>query len=581
LVITLLAVIAVGWFSVRSGRNFYFERTREDLELRARLLTSRLPADFPNTDSDSLQRFCTTLKRISLSRITLIARDGRVLGDSDAAPEQMENHASHPEVRMALTGQPSFDVRYSITVHKNMMYFALPIRRGSEVAGVLRTSVPLTAFQTVVRALIWQIALGAIVVFVLAGILTLVLSERVSRPIREMAHGAQRYGLGDFSQKIRPPDTVELASLSEALNRMAVDLDLKIREIMIQRNEQQAILASMTQGVICVDSDERILFVNRTAQELLRIKGEGAKGRLLQACVRSSEIQRFVQQVLSSDQPPDMQEFRLPIYDNLVLQISGSSLLDSRGERIGALVVLNDVTRLRELEMVRKQFVANVSHELKTPITTIKGYVETLCDGALEDPEHARSFLERIAYNTERLDKIIEDLLSLSRIEQDVDRGQVKLVPGNLHDIVQSAIRAVSDKAKAHGIRIAFPQYEIIATPIVSRVNPTLLEQAMVNLLDNAIKYSEPGQLVQIEIITKEHLAEIRVRDHGCGIQAEHLPRLFERFYRVDKGRSRELGGTGLGLAIVKHIVEAHNGRVDVESTLGEGSIFTISIPMA
>jgi two-component system phosphate regulon sensor histidine kinase PhoR len=337
----------------------------------------------------------------------------------------------------------------------------------------------------------------------------------------------------------------------------------------------------MTQGVICVDSDERILFVNRTAQELLRIKGEGAKGRLLQACVRSSEIQRFVQQVLSSDQPPDMQEFRLPIYDNLVLQISGSSLLDSRGERIGALVVLNDVTRLRELEMVRKQFVANVSHELKTPITTIKGYVETLCDGALEDPEHARSFLERIAYNTERLDKIIEDLLSLSRIEQDVDRGQVKLVPGNLHDIVQSAIRAVSDKAKAHGIRIAFPQYEIIATPIVSRVNPTLLEQAMVNLLDNAIKYSEPGQLVQIEIITKEHLAEIRVRDYGCGIQAEHLPRLFERFYRVDKGRSRELGGTGLGLAIVKHIVEAHNGRVDVESTLGEGSIFTISIPMA
>ena len=581
LAITLVAIIATGWFSERSMHRFYLAHTREDLAVRARLLLRDLPATFPSTNPDSLQQFCRLQSEVVLSRITLIDRNGRVIGDSDADPRYMENHASHPEVKEALAGQPKFDVRYSGTLHRDMMYLALPVRRGFEVVGVLRTALPLTTFQNAIRALLWEIVLGAIVVSFLAAILTVVFSERVSRPIREMARGAQRYGAGDFSHKIYPPDTLELASLSEVLNRMAADLDVKIHEITAQRNEQQAILASMTQGVICVDSDERILFVNRTAQKLLGIADEGAKGRLLQACVRSTEIQRFVQQVSSADASPDMREFTLPTYHNLVLQINGSPLLDSSGNRIGALIVLNDVTRLRELEMVRKQFVANVSHELKTPITAIKGYVETLHDGALEDPEHARAFLERVAHNADRLNTIIEDLLSLSRIEQDVDRGQVKLLPGNLHDIVQSAILAASEKAKARNIRIVFPQLETVAAEIVGMVNATLLEQAVINLLDNAIKYSEPGQQVEVEIEAKEHHAEIRVRDHGCGISAEHLPRLFERFYRVDKGRSRELGGTGLGLAIVKHIVQAHNGQVTVESSPEVGSTFTISIPPA
>jgi two-component system phosphate regulon sensor histidine kinase PhoR len=576
-----VAVLATGWFSVRSMQSFFLAHTRQDLELLTQLLLRDLPTTFPDTNSDSLQQFCTLRSTAARSRITLIDNTGRVLGDSDADPQYMENHASHPEVGKALAGHPTFDVRYSITLHREMMYFALPIRKGAEIAGVLRTALPLTTFQQAVHSLLWEIALGAIIVSLLATVLTILLSERVSRPIREMARGAERYGAGDFSQKLHPSDTAELALLSVTLNRMATDLDSKIREITAQRNEQHAILASMTQGVICVDMEERILFVNRTAQELFGIDQDQARGRLLQASVRSTEIQRFIQHILSTGETPDMREFTLPTYRNLVLQIGGSPLFDSTGERMGALVVLNDVTRLRELEVLRKQFVANVSHEIRTPVTAIKGYVETLRDGALEDSEHARAFLERIAHNTDRLDKIISDLLSLSKIEQDAERGQIKLVPGNLHDIVQSAILTVSEKAKARGIHIVFPQSESVSPDFVSMVNATLLEQAVVNLLDNAIKYSEAGQQVEVEIMAKENSAEIRVRDHGCGISAEHFPRLFERFYRVDKGRSRELGGTGLGLAIVKHIVQAHNGQVSVESQPEVGSVFTISIQLA
>jgi two-component system phosphate regulon sensor histidine kinase PhoR len=577
--VTLAAVAAIGWLSARAMRTFYLSQTRDALELRARLLAAELPDEFPDVAPDSLQRFCTTLGGEASARITLIDRAGRVLGDSYADPRRMENHLTHPEVRQALGGTLSFDVRYSITVHRDMMYLAMPIRRGGKVTGVLRTALPLTVFEESLRILMRTIVVGGILVVVLASLLTVVLSRWVSQPIRAMAEGAQRFGAGDFSRKLYLPKTAELAALAETLNGMADTLNEKFRELVRQRNEQHAILASLSEGVIGVDADERILLMNREAEHLLGVDGQWARGRLLQRCARSSEVQQFVQEILAGSSVPEPREILLPAHDNLVLQISGSVLYDAVGEKIGALIVLNDMTRLKRLESLRKDFVANVSHELKTPITAIKGYVETLREGALEDKEHARLFLERVALNAERLDAIVDDLLSLSRIEQDTDRGEVRLLPGNVNDVVQSAVLAVGEKAQERRLEVVFPAEAKSSPAMVAPIHSTLLEQAVINLLDNAIKYSEPDSRVEVDIILHEGEIEIRVRDYGIGISADHLPRLFERFYRVDKGRDRQQGGTGLGLAIVKHIAEAHRGRVAVISTAGMGSTFSIFVP--
>ena len=388
--------------------------------------------------------------------------------------------------------------------------------------------------------------------------------------------GAERYATGDFTQKVDLPDSAELATLGETLNKMAEELDTKIRELTSQRNEQESVLASMGEGVIAVGADDRILFMNRAAQELLGAEGGRTKGRLVQEYVRSSELQQFIGRMLSDVEIPAPREISLPTRANQILQVSGSFLREPGGMQFGILVVLNDITRLRQLEGLRKEFVANVSHELKTPITTIKGFVETLREGALEDTDYAQTFLERISRNVERLNAIIDDLLNLSRIERDTDQSEIKLLPGNVGDIVRSAIAACAPLAEERQIKIIVPRLEEIPT----QINGILLEQAVINLLDNAIKYSDSAHEVEVEVERVNGAAEIRIRDHGVGISEEHLPRLFERFYRVDKARSRKLGGTGLGLAIVKHIVQAHRGKVDVQSALGEGSTFTISIPI-
>ncbi|HEY3296091.1 MAG TPA: ATP-binding protein [bacterium] len=576
LAITLLAVLATGWFATHSLREFFLQHTRGDLELRARLVMRDLPPTFPATEADSLQRLCLTLRDISGSRITMIGPDGRVLGDSDADPRLMENHASHPEVHTALRGEPEFDVRFSATMRQNMMYFALPVRRGTEIVGVVRAALPLTSFDEALSDMIERIILGVIGVAVMAALITYLLSRRISRPIVALVDGARRYATGDFSHTLDLPDSAELASLAETLNHMARELDAKIRELTTQRNEQDAVLASMGEGVIAVGRDEHILFMNPAAEELLGADRERAKGRLLQEYVRSSELQQFIRRTLTEEEMPAPREISLPSRANHVLQVSGSLLRGPDGTQPGVLVVLNDITRLRQLEGLRREFVANVSHELKTPITTIKGFVETLREGALEDKDYARTFLERISRNVDRLNAIIDDLLNLSRIERDTGQSDVKTTPGSVADVVRSAVTACFPLAEERRIALRMGRCEELTAPI----NATLLEQAVVNLLDNAIKYSEEHQEVEVDLYRAGNSARIVVRDHGVGISAEHLPRLFERFYRVDKARSRKLGGTGLGLAIVKHIAQAHKGHVEVESTPGAGSMFTITLPM-
>jgi len=409
---------------------------------------------------------------------------------------------------------------------------------------------------------------------VLAAWISLLISRRIIRPIEEMKKGTDRFADGDLAHRLAVPDSEELSSLAEALNQMAAQLDRRIKTIVSQRSELETVLASMLEGVVAIDNEERVINVNAAAASFFDCNPEDCPGRNLQEILRNSALQLFVRKSISSKVP---KEDDISLYHNgeKTLHLQSSPLLDANKEQIGTLVMFNDVTQLRRLEDMRRDFVANVSHEIKTPLTAIKGFVETLRLGEVDKPEESERFLGIIQKHVDRLSFIVEDLLSLSRIEQEDERKAIQIEKGKILDVFQSAIQICRSKAEEKKIKINL----ICNEQLNSSFDSSLLEQAVVNLLDNAIKYSEPNSTIHLKANLKDSEVKIIVEDRGIGIAKKHLPRLFERFYRVDKARSRNLGGTGLGLAIVKHIAQAHGGNVTVESTLGEGSMFTIHLP--
>jgi len=456
-----------------------------------------------------------------------------------------------------------------------MMYVAVPLPRGGAIAGALRASVSLALVEGSLRGMYVRIFVGGIVVTALAALASLAVARKINRPLSDLREGVRRFGQEGLSHRLPVSQVEEVGSLAEVMNEMAERLEDRIRTEVRQINEQEAVFSSMVEGLVVVDPAERVTRLNRSAARLLGVAPEAVLGKSLQEIVRSPYLQEFVTKTLSTVDPVEGDIVIRGHQGDRFLQAHGAPLLDDAGKKIGAVVVLNDVTRLQRLEGVRRDFVANVSHELKTPITSIKGFVETLRDGAIRKPGDAEKFLEIVAKQADRLNSIIEDLLLLSRVEQDAREEKVALESARLKGVILEAVQVCEPKAHARDIRISVNCPE----GIVVRINAALLEQAIINLVDNAIKYSEPGCPVSIDAEELSSEVVIRVADKGCGIEAEHLSRIFERFYRVDKARSRKLGGTGLGLSIVKHIVQAHNGTVTVESAPGAGTTFSIHLP--
>jgi two-component system phosphate regulon sensor histidine kinase PhoR len=409
----------------------------------------------------------------------------------------------------------------------------------------------------------------------IAALIGIYISRRISRPLEEMRRGAERFARGELTERLRVRGSEEIAALATAMNSTAYELDQRMRTVVRQHNEQEAVLASMVEGVLAVDTSERIIRINRAAAALIGVTPEEVKGRSIQEAIRKADLQRFVRRALSARDPVEG-DIVLHGNEDLYLQAHGSMLRGESGQELGALIVLNDVTRLRRLENVRRDFVANVSHELKTPITAIKGFVETLQEGAIADPDSAKQFLEIMMRQADRLNDIIDDLLILARIEQDSDQQELPLTAMSLATVINAAVQACANLAAEKKVSVEHLCPPDLRIP----VNAPLLEQALINLLTNAIKYSPQQGRVLLKASHADGKTTIHVRDWGCGIDQVHLPRLFERFYRADKARSRKLGGTGLGLAIVKHIAQAHGGEVTVISTPGEGSTFSLQIPL-
>jgi len=575
LAILLLVLLGLTWHFSRSLHDFYIEETASNLNARARLVEFQMAGRLAGADRPALDRLCKELGRQAATRITLLLPSGEVLGDSEEDPARMENHADRPEVRTALAGGVGRATRFSFTLQQEMMYVALPVFADGRVEGVVRAAMAMTAIDRTLRALYLKMVLGGLAAVAAAALLSLFLSRRISRPLEEMRRGAERFARGELERRLTIGGSEEICGLAETMNQMAAHLDDRIRTVLRQRNEQEAVLASMVEGVLAVDLEERILRLNSAASRLLGVRPDQAEGRRIQEVVRKADLQRFVARALANREPVEGDIVLREAGVERFLQAHGTVLRGAQGQEIGALVVLNDVTRLRRLEDLRRDFVANVSHELKTPITAIKGFVETLLDGAAEDPDNARRFLQIITRQADRLNAIIDDLLDLSRIEQEAEKGGLSLARGPLRPVLEAAIQACSVSAREKSLRIALH----CSAELEAQINAPLLEQAVVNLLTNAIKYSGPEGRVVVDAARLGDKVMIKVQDWGCGIAPEHLPRLFERFYRVDKARSRKLGGTGLGLAIVKHIVQNHGGEVVVHSTPGEGSSFTLVLP--
>lgn len=439
----------------------------------------------------------------------------------------------------------------------------------------LNTILPATLILLFVLGLLFMSnpIIMTIVLSANAGILFLYLISIISikNRISQINQELQNFASRPQQKKLTTPSEPNLAKLTDSINQVLDENWHQITVLEHQKNELEFMVSSLDEAVLVIDAEEHILRINQAGCELFNTADDHCIGKTIQEIIRQPELHQFIRKTLAFGIPAE-EEIVLNGPETRYLQTQGKSLISENKTIIGALIVFNDITKIKKLENLRRDFVANVSHELKTPITTIKGYVETLIDDNFQDREQSVKFLDIILRNSDRLNAIIEDLLNLSRIEQEYETRQITQEKSSLNNVIQNALTACTVQAKNKQVSLTFSP----KTEIFCQMNAPLIENALINLIDNAIKYSDPGKSVTIESEIKNNHIAIRVSDNGCGIAQEYLQRIFERFYRVDKARSRKLGGTGLGLAIVKHIVQAHRGQITVESQPGRGSTFTI-----
>ena len=575
-----LAVVVVSLglitaYTSSSLQKYLYGQTRADLANRAALLASLIQPRVEAGDLEAIQGFCNEHGHSGDIRITVILPDGRVISDSHQAPELMDNHARRKEIATALAGQVGQSVRRSPTLDQQQMYVALPLTSQGEVIGVLRTAHSLSTIDQALAVVRGRIVMGGLVLALGAALISFGLARRISIPLHKMQVGAARFARGRLETRLQTPAAgAEIDALAEALNTMATQLGERIDTIEKQRTEQEAVLGSMVECVLAIDLDETIIRLNQASCDMLGLEMDRVLGRSLQEAVRNPGLIKLARRALAGLEPVEG-EIVLRRERERHLQVHATGLQGPDGRRLGALLVLNDVTRMRRLENLRRDFVANVSHELRTPITSIKGFVETLQDDPPADPAAFARFLGIINRQADRLQAIIDDLLCLSRLEQDDGPASLAREDTRVIEILLDAVNLCT--ARSHGE--AAPVKIDCPPDLRVPANAALLEQAIVNLVDNALKHSGTTRAIEVTAISEPDRVSITVRDEGRGITAEHLPRIFERFYRADRARSRTLGGTGLGLAIVKHIAQAHGGEATVTSTVGEGSAFTIILP--
>ena len=532
----------------------------------------------PWTTGAALDAECHRFGAALSVRVTVIAPDGTVIGESERSSDSLENHAGRTEVREALAEETGHAMRWSETLGQRFVYAAWRQTRGTD-ARVVRLAVPLEGVEAVIRHLATALVVG---IALAAGIglgAAVLISRRMLRRIQRMVTFAREIGTGEEPPYLGPERNDDLGVLEERLGEMAGEVSATIGRLRIEQERLEAILRGMVEGVLVTDLGGSVVLMNARARELLGLPTHLAeRGRPVVELARDPGLAELMHDLAAG---AAIASRDVVLGFSRTLQVNAARLRDADGRVFGFVLVLHDVTELRRLEVVRRDFVANVSHELRTPLTAIKGYAETLLGPAGDDRETARRFLGVIDRHSERLGRLIDDLLTLSDLE--LGRTALRIVPIAVGAAVDDVLQILGERFTRAGVAV---EAEIApGTPPVL-VDGDRLRQVLINLVDNAVKYTPAGGKIAVrarEAHDAEHggMVEIAVEDTGIGIPAGDLPRLTERFFRVDKARSRELGGTGLGLAIVKHIVQAHGGALGIASKLGEGTVVRVYFPAA
>jgi two-component system phosphate regulon sensor histidine kinase PhoR len=507
------------------------------------------------------------------SRITLIAPDGRVLADSSVALADLarvENHGTRPEVKLALAAGQGVDTRHSATVGQDFLYVALPVRAAGRLLGVVRVARSLADVDAEAHGFTAAVGTALLAAFAITALLSTLLASRLAGPLDSMMKAARRFAAGDLSVRIPAPRADELGELARILNQAVSQLQGRLADADRDSGRIQAILAAMDEGVLAVDHKGTVLLANPSLERSLGVSD--APGRHYLEVVRQRAVTRVIEEVLDTASRCEA-EVEVHHVDRSYL-VAGVPFPAAAGSLPGAVLTFHDVTARKRLDQMRRDFVANASHELRTPLTSIRGFVEALEDGAFSEPEPGRRFLEKIRAHADQMAALISDLLELSRIEA----GEVPLNAEevDLQVAVADAAAAFGEQAAQKGIAL---EARATGSPRVV-TDPGLLRGILANLIDNAVKYTPAGGHLEVSAgAQQEGGALIQVRDDGPGIPPEDLPRIFERFYRVDRARSRELGGTGLGLSIVKHLAQTIGASVGVESAVGAGTCFSVRLP--
>ena len=574
----IVLILTAAYFSLNTHLKIYVEtriqdNLKKDLLLNKNLIDNELSQKINSADTDDLAN------RIGQSlgvRATIINPEGIVIGDSEVGKEglsKLENHITRSEVKDAIQKGFGQSKRFSTSIRKNMLYMAVPLGK-SKLIGILRLAIPLSDIELIESRMFKTISITIIFALLATLIASFFVSIMISRPLYEMSAIAKRLATGDFSRKAIVHSNDETGDLAKALNDMADEINAKVKNISSEKAKLEAILSSMFEGIMLTNERGEILLLNPSIRKLFFIDSS-PEGRKPLEVIRNNAIQEIVDRVLHENREVITQEVSISIPEQKTIMINGVPIVKDNIIE-GAVFVFHDITELKRLEEIRKDFVANVSHELRTPISSIKGYAETLLDGKVDNEDTVKEFLSIIYQDSNRLANLIDDLLDLSKIES--GKMKMEFEPLEILPIVSRCVNVLEKTAKDKTLSL---KLDIPADLSKVLGDHKRLSQVFLNLLDNAIKYTPEGGSITVNATSKEKIVQVDISDTGIGISEKDLPRIFERFYRVDKARSRELGGTGLGLSIVKHIIQAHNGQVWVQSTLGQGSTFSFTIPIA
>lgn len=546
--------------SLNTIREFYRDTLTDHLKTLGYTLNSEVAHLLDTGRANQLDGFIKSLGTKIHTRVTIIAKDGTILADSDENPKSMENHSHRPEVVEALQGKTGKSIRFSSTANRDMLYVAVPIEKDGKITGVIRTSLFLKDIDNLLAKLNYHVAWVSLAIVLIALLGALLISNSIVQPIKNLTSAARKVASGDFSVRVFLKTKDELRELADNFNRMNEEMQRMFTELSQQKEELKSIIDSLQEGLLVLDKQGRIIRSNESFQKI--VGGQAVEGKIYWEVIRNPRLAELLEKA-GGEKKKFMEELTL---GDRVFMCSVTPL--ERGE--GIVSIFYDITEIKNIEKVKKDFVINVSHELRTPLTAIKGYAETLRKEV--DTAQGKKYLEIVERNTDRLINIVNDLLLLSSLEE---KAVLEVEDIDLGGFLENVIRIFDQRLKDKQLSLVIDMKENLP-PI--KADLFKLEQMLVNLLDNAVKYTDRGEItVSMDIHNKR--VGIQVRDTGIGIPKDDIPHVFERFYVVDKSRSRKSGGTGLGLSIVKHIVLLHNGTIDIESALGKGTSVTVTLP--